>query len=132
MPGAPAAALAEVPTTETEQPGMGGALGSVVGGAVGASGGLMSVAVLSAIIPGIGPVMAVGLAAWEPWSARSGVCPRVPRLEVPWNRPWQTACPKMNSFSMRTRSGKGGTAPMVLTEGWGLFYKRVLYQGQQE
>jgi hypothetical protein len=51
MPGAPAAALEEVPTTETEQPGMGAALGSVVGGAVGASGGLMSAAVLSAIIP---------------------------------------------------------------------------------
>ena len=63
IPGAPAAALEEVPTTETEQPGMGAALGSVVGGAVGASGGLMSAAVLSAIIPGIGPVMAIGLGA---------------------------------------------------------------------
>src|SRR5687767_6666979 len=47
MPGAPATAREEVPTTETEQPGMGTALGSVVGGAVGASGGLMSAAVLS-------------------------------------------------------------------------------------
>ena len=36
MPGAPTSALAEVPTTETEQPGMGAALGSMVGGAAGA------------------------------------------------------------------------------------------------
>ena len=73
IPGASAAALTEVPTTETEQPGIGTALGSVVGGAVGASGGLMSAAVLSAIIPGIGPVMAIGLGALSLIGAVGGV-----------------------------------------------------------
>jgi outer membrane lipoprotein SlyB len=51
------------PTSETEQPGMGPALGSVVGGAIGASSGMMTATVLSALIPGIGPVTAIGLAA---------------------------------------------------------------------
>jgi hypothetical protein len=52
-----------VPTTETEQPGMGKALGGVVGGAMGASGGLLAAAMASAVIPGIGPITAIGLAA---------------------------------------------------------------------
>src|SRR5215475_192454 len=62
----PSAALEQpeqVPTSETEQPGMGPALGSVVGGAVGASSGMMTATVLSVLVPGIGPVTAIGLAA---------------------------------------------------------------------
>jgi hypothetical protein len=55
--------LAQVPTTETEQPGIGPALGAVVGGAVGASGGLIAPTIISALIPGIGTVTAIGLAA---------------------------------------------------------------------
>jgi len=62
-PGESSAQLARVPTTETEQPGMGPAIGAVAGGAAGASGGLLSTAVLSALIPGIGPITAVGLTA---------------------------------------------------------------------
>ena len=53
-----------IPTSETEQPGMGGALGGVVGGAAGASAGMgLGAAAASLLIPGIGPVAAVGLAA---------------------------------------------------------------------
>jgi len=52
-----------VPTTDTEQPGMGKALGGVVGGAMGASGGLFATAIASTIIPGVGPITAIGLAA---------------------------------------------------------------------
>jgi outer membrane lipoprotein SlyB len=52
-----------VPTSETEQPGMGSALGGVVGGAIGASSGMMTATVLSVLIPGIGPVTAMGFAA---------------------------------------------------------------------
>lgn len=63
VPGTSTTQLEQVPTTDTEQSGMGPALGGVVGGAVGASGGLMSAAVISAMVPGIGPVMAVGLTA---------------------------------------------------------------------
>jgi len=60
IPGASQAQLEQVPTTETEQPGMGRALGGVVGGAIGAS-GLMSTAVISTLIPGLGPITAIGL-----------------------------------------------------------------------
>ena len=55
--------LAAVPTVEAEQPGIGKALGAAVGGAVGLAGGMGAAgAVMSAVIPGVGPVLAVGLA----------------------------------------------------------------------
>jgi hypothetical protein len=63
IPGAAIDQSELVPTSETEQPGMGPALGSVVGGAIGASSGMMTATVLSVLIPGIGPVTAIGLAA---------------------------------------------------------------------
>jgi hypothetical protein len=62
-PGAAQEQLAAVPTTEAEQPGIGQAIGGVVGGAMGASGGLLGATVASALIPGIGTVTAIGLAA---------------------------------------------------------------------
>jgi hypothetical protein len=46
------------PTASTEQPGMGKAIGALVGGAAGLSGGPLLVA---ALIPGVGPITAVGL-----------------------------------------------------------------------
>jgi len=52
---------AAVPTTETEQPGMGGALGGTVGAALGAAGGMhIGAALASLLIPGVGPVFAAG------------------------------------------------------------------------
>ncbi len=63
VPGAALAQPEQVPTSETEQPGMGSALGGVVGGAVGASSGMMTATVLSVLVPGIGTVTAIGLAA---------------------------------------------------------------------
>jgi hypothetical protein len=63
IPGVSEAQLAQVPTTETEPPGIGPAIGGVVGGAVGASSGLVAPVILSALIPGIGTVTAIGLAA---------------------------------------------------------------------
>ena len=62
-PGTSRAQLEAVPTTETEQPGMGKAVGGLVGGAVGVSGGALGLAAASAFIPGVGPVIAIGLAA---------------------------------------------------------------------
>ena len=63
---------AAVPTTEAEPPGIGGTIGSVVGGAAGTAGGL---AVASLALPGVGPVIAVGALAWacsaRPPEARS-------------------------------------------------------------
>ncbi len=51
-----------VPTTETEQSGMGAVLGGVVGGAIGAAGGLsLGAAAASLFVPGVGPIIATGL-----------------------------------------------------------------------
>jgi hypothetical protein len=51
-----------VPTTETEQPGMGSALGGTVGGALGAAGGMtIGAAAASLLVPGVGPVIAAGI-----------------------------------------------------------------------
>src|SRR5437899_6999488 len=53
---------ARIPTTETEQPGMGTALGGTVGAALGVAGGLEAgAAAASILIPGVGPVLAFGL-----------------------------------------------------------------------
>lgn len=53
---------AAVPTTETEQSGMGTAMGGTVGGAMGIAGGAsLGAAAASLFIPGIGPVIAGGI-----------------------------------------------------------------------
>jgi hypothetical protein len=49
--------MQSVPTDTTEQPGMGKAMGALAGGAVGITGG----ALLVALIPGVGPITAIGL-----------------------------------------------------------------------
>jgi hypothetical protein len=61
-PGAPMSAMADVPTADTEQPGMGRAVGSVVGGALGIAGGLsLGTATAAALlVPGVGPILAAG------------------------------------------------------------------------
>lgn len=62
-PGTSTEEVAEaVPTTETEQPGMGTALGGVAGGAMGVAGGLhLGAAAASLLVPGVGPIFAAGL-----------------------------------------------------------------------
>lgn len=53
---------AKVLTTDTEQPGMGQALGGTVGAALGVAGGLEAgAAAASLLVPGVGPVLAFGL-----------------------------------------------------------------------
>src|SRR5438132_3142957 len=53
---------ANVLTAESEQPGMGTALGATVGGAMGVAGGLSAgAAAASILVPGVGPVIAIGL-----------------------------------------------------------------------
>jgi len=51
-----------MPTNETEQPGVGGAIGGMLGGALGVAGGLELGTAVTALIPGVGPVFALGLA----------------------------------------------------------------------
>lgn len=53
---------AAVPTSDTEQPGMGAAMGGTVGGAMGIAGGAtMGAAAASLFVPGVGPVIAAGI-----------------------------------------------------------------------
>jgi hypothetical protein len=61
-PGTATDDIAQVRTTETEQPGMGKALGATVGGALGVAGGAqIGAAVASFFVPGVGPIIAAGL-----------------------------------------------------------------------
>lgn len=51
-----------VPTADSEQPGMGTAMGGAVGGAMGVAGGAtLGVAAASLLVPGVGPVIALGI-----------------------------------------------------------------------
>jgi hypothetical protein len=51
-----------VPITDTEEPGMGRAMGAAVGGAMGAAGGAtLGLAAATLAVPGIGPVIAFGM-----------------------------------------------------------------------
>src|SRR5829696_6037705 len=59
---APERIEAGVPVSDTEDPGMGRAMGATVGGAMGAAGGATAgLAVASLAIPGIGPLIAFGM-----------------------------------------------------------------------
>lgn len=53
--------LSDVPTTEAEAPGVGTALGTVAGAATGAAGGIGLGTLVSVVVPGVGPVLALGL-----------------------------------------------------------------------
>jgi len=60
-PGSGVGRLAAVPTREAEPPGIGKALGTVTGAAAGAAGGMQLGAVVSTLlVPGLGPVIALG------------------------------------------------------------------------
>lgn len=51
-----------VPTADSEQPGMGKAMGGTVGGAMGVAGGAtLGMAAASLLVPGVGPVIAAGI-----------------------------------------------------------------------
>lgn len=59
-PGADSAQAEDaVPTSDSEQPGMGKAMGGTVGGAMGAAGGAtLGAAAASLLVPGVGPIIA--------------------------------------------------------------------------
>ena len=59
-PGASQQQINDVPTEEGEQPGMGKVIGAVIGGAVGLAAGA---AVATLLLPGLGPVITIGLTA---------------------------------------------------------------------
>ena len=61
-PGADESQVHSVAASETEQPGMGSAIGGVLGAALGAAGGFELGVGVTALIPGLGPVVAAGIA----------------------------------------------------------------------
>jgi hypothetical protein len=61
-PGASESQVHSLPASETEQPGMGSAIGGVLGAALGAAGGFELGVGVTALIPGVGPVLAAGIA----------------------------------------------------------------------
>jgi CO/xanthine dehydrogenase Mo-binding subunit len=63
LPGASERQIHSAPTSDTEQPGMGGALGGVLGAALGAASGFEIGVWGTALIPGVGPILAAGAAA---------------------------------------------------------------------
>jgi hypothetical protein len=74
IPGMTAEELhTSTPTTETESEGMGKAVGAVVGGASGAMLGGLGAAAASLLIPGVGPVAAIGIAAMALFGAGGAV-----------------------------------------------------------
>src|SRR3989442_12122708 len=68
-----------VPTSDTESPGMGEAMGGAVGGALGAAGGAtLGAAGASLFVPGVGPIFgagALGGTFLSAGGALGGVCP---------------------------------------------------------
>lgn len=62
LPGATEKQIHSIPTSDTEQPGVGGAIAGAVGGALGIAGGFELGIAVSALIPGVGPVLAAGIA----------------------------------------------------------------------
>ncbi len=63
-PEAPPEQVSQVPTTEAERPGIGKALHSVVGAAIGSGAGLgLGTAAASLAVPGVGTIFAVGIGA---------------------------------------------------------------------
>src|SRR5262249_4851771 len=60
IPGSSDSQVYSVPTTEAEPPGIGRTIGAVAGGAAGASGGMQAAALLSMVLPGVGPVLILG------------------------------------------------------------------------
>lgn len=61
-PGSSEAEIHSVPVSETEQPGVAKAVGGVVGAALGMAGGFELGVGVTALVPGVGPVLAAGLA----------------------------------------------------------------------
>lgn len=62
-PDSPESAIHAIPTSQTEEPGVGGALGGMLGAAIGLSTGFELGVGLTALIPGVGPIFMVGVAA---------------------------------------------------------------------
>ena len=91
---------AAVPTEDAEQPGMGKAIGSVIGGAVGLGAGAL---IANLLLPGIGPVLAVTFGAA---AGGLGGAAAAERQVARWKTYYPSGCQRMRCFFMKTRFGK--------------------------
>jgi hypothetical protein len=100
----------EVPSEDAEQPGMGKAIGSVVGGAAGLGAGA---AIAGLLIPGVGPVLAItfGAAAVGIGGAVAGAAAGSALEEV-----WTKGVPKDEVFFYEDALRQGRTLLVALSE----------------
>jgi hypothetical protein len=73
LPNSSEEAIHSIATSQTEESGMGGALGGVVGAALGMGAGFELGVAATALIPGVGPILAVGIAAAALFGIGGGV-----------------------------------------------------------
>ena len=91
-----------VPVDTAEQPGMGKGLGALAGGGVGIAGG----ALLVALVPGVGPITAVGLLGAAILGPRARRLARLSAIHL--RNPPLRDFRKMKSLFMKTRCARGG------------------------
>jgi len=72
-PNSPEDSIHSITTSQTEEPGVGGAIGGVVGAALGMSAGFELGVAATALIPGVGPILAVGIGAAALFGVGGGV-----------------------------------------------------------
>lgn len=72
-PNSPEEEIHSIATSQTEEPGVGGAIGGVLGAALGMSAGFELGVAVTALIPGVGPILAVGAAAAALFGVGGGV-----------------------------------------------------------
>jgi hypothetical protein len=73
FPDSPEGAIHSLATSQTEEPGVGGAMGGVLGAALGMSAGFELGVAVTALIPGVGPIFLVGVAAAALFGVGGGV-----------------------------------------------------------
>jgi hypothetical protein len=72
-PNSPEESIHSIATSQTEEPGVGGAIGGVLGAAIGMSAGFELGVAATALIPGVGPILAVGIGAAALFGMGGGV-----------------------------------------------------------
>jgi hypothetical protein len=73
FPDTPEESIHSIATSQTEEPGVGGAIGGVLGVALGMGAGFELGVAVTALIPGVGPIFAVGAGAAALFGAGGGV-----------------------------------------------------------
>ena len=73
FPNSPEEVIHSIATSQTEEPGVGGTIGGLLGAALGMSAGFELGVAATALIPGVGPILAVGIGAAALFGIGGGV-----------------------------------------------------------